>query len=117
MQREAAALGHEAGVPVEAELGAVLGHEAGPLPPYDELFASGKGFTDPLEARQFVRATGCDWLAFGVLVPARVGDDIGLFLVTSAIGRAWCGYACPQTVYTEIFLWVERHLEGDHPAK
>jgi fructose/tagatose bisphosphate aldolase len=37
---------HARGVPVEAELGAVMGHEAGPLPPYEELFASGKGFTD-----------------------------------------------------------------------
>ena len=42
--------------PVEAELGAVLGHEAGPLPPYDELFASGKGFTDVEEARRFALA-------------------------------------------------------------
>jgi fructose-bisphosphate aldolase class II len=58
---------HAAGVPVEAELGAVLGHEAGPLPPYEELFASGQGFTDPEEAARMVRESGCDWLsvAFG----------------------------------------------------
>ncbi|MFW5693829.1 MAG: class II fructose-bisphosphate aldolase [Alkalispirochaeta sp.] len=58
---------HVRGVPVEGELGAVLGHEAGPLPPYEELYASGKGFTDPDEAVQFVEATGVDWLsiAFG----------------------------------------------------
>jgi len=36
-----------------------------------------------------------------------------LFLFTAVAGRLWCGYACPQTVYTEIFMWVERHLEGD----
>ena len=36
-----------------------------------------------------------------------------LFLFTTVAGRLWCGYACPQTVYTEIFMWVERHLEGD----
>jgi cytochrome c oxidase accessory protein FixG len=36
-----------------------------------------------------------------------------LFLFTTVAGRLWCGYACPQTVYTEIFLWVERHTEGD----
>ncbi len=36
-----------------------------------------------------------------------------LFLFTAVAGRLWCGYACPQTVYTEIFLWVERQLEGD----
>jgi cytochrome c oxidase accessory protein FixG len=36
-----------------------------------------------------------------------------LFLFTAVAGRLWCGFACPQTVYTEIFMWVERHLEGD----
>ncbi len=53
-------------VPVEAELGAVLGHESGPLPPYEELFASRKGFTDPEEARRFVRETGAAWLSVAV---------------------------------------------------
>lgn len=48
---------------VEGELGAVLGHEAGPLPPYEELFASGRGFTDVDEARRFVVETGVDWLS------------------------------------------------------
>ena len=38
---------------------------------------------------------------------------LALFLFTAVAGRLWCGYACPQTVYTEIFMWVERHLEGD----
>jgi len=37
----------------------------------------------------------------------------GLFFATAAAGRVWCGYACPQTVYTEIFLWVERRIEGE----
>ena len=64
--REAVALGHAAGLPVEAELGAVLGHEAGPLPPYDELFRSGKGFTDADEARRFVDETGVDWLSVSI---------------------------------------------------
>jgi fructose-bisphosphate aldolase, class II len=59
-------LAHASGVPVEAELGAVLGHEAGPLPPYEELFASGKGFTDPDEAAAFVAATGVDWLSVSI---------------------------------------------------
>jgi cytochrome c oxidase accessory protein FixG len=36
-----------------------------------------------------------------------------LFLFTAVAGRLWCGYACPQTVYTEIFMWVERQIEGD----
>lgn len=64
--RQVAELAHAAGVPCEAELGAVLGHEAGPLPPYDELFESGKGFTDVDQARRFVQETGCDWLSVAV---------------------------------------------------
>lgn len=64
--RKAVALGHAAGLPVEAELGAVLGHEAGPLPPYEELFRSGKGFTDPAEAERFAHETGVDWLSVAI---------------------------------------------------
>jgi cytochrome c oxidase accessory protein FixG len=40
-----------------------------------------------------------------------------LFLATTVGGRLWCGYACPQTVYTEIFLWIERQFEGDRSAR
>ena len=40
-----------------------------------------------------------------------------LFFVTALAGRIWCGYACPQTVYTSIFMWVERHTEGDRQAR
>ncbi len=58
-----AQMAHDAGIPVEGELGAVLGHEAGPLPPYEELFASGKGFTDPTQAQRFVKESGVDWLS------------------------------------------------------
>ena len=64
--KEAVEIAHAAGVPCEAELGAVMGHEAGPLPPYEELFASGRGFTDPDETVRFVRETGCDWLSVAV---------------------------------------------------
>jgi len=42
---------------------------------------------------------------------------LSLFLFTAMFGRVWCGYACPQTVYTEIFLWVERKIEGDRAAR
>ncbi|HUH95642.1 MAG TPA: cytochrome c oxidase accessory protein CcoG [Casimicrobiaceae bacterium] len=42
---------------------------------------------------------------------------LSLFLFTAVAGRLWCGYACPQTVYTEIFLWIERKIEGDRPAR
>ncbi|MGZ5156545.1 MAG: cytochrome c oxidase accessory protein CcoG [Caldimonas sp.] len=41
----------------------------------------------------------------------------GLFLFTAVAGRVWCGFACPQTVYTEIFMWVERRFEGDRTAR
>jgi fructose/tagatose bisphosphate aldolase len=59
-------IAHRKGIPVEAELGAVMGHEAGPLPPYEELFATGKGFTSPLEAQKFVQETGTDWLSVAI---------------------------------------------------
>jgi cytochrome c oxidase accessory protein FixG len=40
-----------------------------------------------------------------------------LFLFTAVAGRLWCGYACPQTVYTEIFMWVERKIQGDRAQR
>ena len=49
----------------------------------------------------------------GLLIMA----GIGLFLVTSTVGRAWCGYTCPQTVWTDLFLVVERWVEGDRNAR
>jgi cytochrome c oxidase accessory protein FixG len=49
----------------------------------------------------------------GLLVMA----GIGLFLVTSTVGRAWCGYACPQTVWVDLFLVIERAVEGDRNAR
>ena len=42
---------------------------------------------------------------------------LGLFLFTAVAGRLFCGYACPQTVYTEIFMWIERKVEGDRVAR
>jgi len=42
---------------------------------------------------------------------------LSLFLFTAVAGRLWCGYACPQTVYTEIFLWLEKLVEGDRSAR
>ena len=38
---------------------------------------------------------------------------LSLFFFTALAGRLWCGYACPQTVWTELFLWIERKVEGD----
>ena len=49
----------------------------------------------------------------GLLIMA----GLGLFLFTSALGRVWCGYACPQTVWTDLFLLVERWIEGDRNAQ
>jgi ketose-bisphosphate aldolase len=59
-------LGHAHGKPVEAELGAIFGHESGPVHSYKELYASGRGFTDVEEARYFVQKTGCDWLSVAI---------------------------------------------------
>jgi len=42
---------------------------------------------------------------------------LALFLCTAMAGRLWCGYACPQTVYTEVFMWIERRIEGDRSAR
>ena len=42
---------------------------------------------------------------------------LALFFFTAVAGRVWCGFACPQTVYTEIFMWVERRVEGDRIAR
>jgi cytochrome c oxidase accessory protein FixG len=46
-----------------------------------------------------------------------VVSALSLFLFTAVAGRLWCGYACPQTVYTEIFMWIERKVEGDRLAR
>ncbi|MEO7432334.1 MAG: 4Fe-4S binding protein, partial [Dokdonella sp.] len=42
---------------------------------------------------------------------------LSLFFFTALAGRLWCGYACPQTVWTEVFLWMERRIEGDRNAR
>ena len=42
---------------------------------------------------------------------------LSLFLFTAVAGRLWCGFACPQTVYTEIFMWIEHRVEGDRSAR
>ena len=49
----------------------------------------------------------------GLLIMA----GIGLFLITSAVGRAWCGYACPQTVWTDLFQHIDRLIDGDRNAQ
>ncbi len=54
---------------------------------------------------------------FIYLTAILVISAFSLFLFTAIAGRLWCGYACPQTVYSEIFLWVERKIEGDRTAR
>ncbi|HTO27557.1 MAG TPA: 4Fe-4S dicluster domain-containing protein, partial [Devosia sp.] len=49
----------------------------------------------------------------GLLVMA----GVGLFLITSTVGRAWCGYTCPQTVWVDLFIGVEQIVEGDRNAR
>lgn len=53
------------------------------------------------------------YLLVGILIMAAVG----LFFATSLLGRVWCGYACPQTVWTDLFVWVERIVQGDRNAR
>lgn len=63
---EVVTFAHSRNIPVEAELGAVLGHESGTMPAYEKLFATGRGFTNVDEAEQFVRETAVDWLSVAV---------------------------------------------------
>ncbi len=50
---------------------------------------------------------------FLVLALLLITAALSLFFFTALAGRLWCGYACPQTVWTEIFMWMERRIEGD----
>ncbi len=54
---------------------------------------------------------------FIYLTGLMVISALSLFLFTAVAGRLWCGYACPQTVYTEIFLWIEHKVEGNRSAR
>ena len=55
-----------------------------------------------------------DFIYLAVLL---VISALSLFLFTAIAGRLFCGYACPQTVYTKIFLWIEAKVEGDRGAR
>ena len=54
---------------------------------------------------------------FIYLTGVLVISALSLFLFTAVAGRQWCGYACPQTVYTELFVWLEKLTEGDRSAR
>ena len=73
-----AEIAHTAGIPVEAELGAVMGHETSQATiPYEEIFARKMGFTDVDEAVRFVRDSGCDWLSVAVgSVHGAIADNL-----------------------------------------
>ncbi len=71
-----------------------------------------------LAARKFYIAGWVFWPQdFVYLAGLLILAALALFLFTAVAGRLWCGYACPQTVYTEVFMWVEQWLEGDHVAR
>lgn len=53
------------------------------------------------------------YILTGILILAA----IGLFFITSLLGRVWCGYFCPQTVWTDLFIWVENLVQGDRNAR
>ena len=76
--RQAAELAHEAGIPIEAELGAVMGHETSQQSiPYEEIFAKKMGFTQVNEAVRFVEESGCDWLSVAVgSVHGAIADNL-----------------------------------------
>jgi len=63
-------------------------------------------FGDVLYPQDFIYLTGL-----------LVISALSLFLFTAVAGRLWCGFSCPQTVYTEMFLWIERRVEGDRNAR
>ena len=76
--RSVAEIAHAAGIPVEAELGAVMGHETSQQSiPYEEIFARKMGFTQVDEALKFVRESGCDWLSVAVgSVHGAIADNL-----------------------------------------
>ena len=71
-----------------------------------------------LEARRFYLFDLVLWPQDTIyLALLLVLSALALFLFTAVAGRLWCGYTCPQTVYTEIFLWIEKQIEGDRQKR
>ncbi len=62
-------------------------------------------------------ASSCGPQDFIFLTGLLVIAALTLFFFTALAGRLWCGYACPQTVWTEVFLWMERLVEGDRAVR
>ena len=71
-----------------------------------------------LPARQFHLFGITFWPQdFFYLTTVLIIAALSLFFFTALAGRLWCGYACPQTVWTETFMWIERRIEGDRPQQ
>lgn len=71
-----------------------------------------------LEARRFyLGGLALHPQDFIYLTGLLIASAFALFLFTAIAGRLWCGYACPQTVYTEIFLGIERFFEGERSSR
>ncbi|MDY0013626.1 MAG: cytochrome c oxidase accessory protein CcoG [Rhodocyclaceae bacterium] len=71
-----------------------------------------------LEARRFYVFDFVLWPQDVIyLAVILVLSALALFLFTTVAGRLWCGYTCPQTVYTELFMWIEARIEGDRPRR
>ena len=54
---------------------------------------------------------------FVYLALLMITAGLSLFFFTALAGRLWCGFACPQTVWTEVFIWIEHWIEGDRPKR
>lgn len=77
-----------------------------------------QGLVFDLPARQFHIFAITFWPQdFFYLATLLIIAALSLFFFTALAGRLWCGYACPQTVWTEAFLWIERKIEGDRPKQ
>ena len=84
----------------------------------------GPGAADPGRAAGYVDASGSTSSTWnsghrisGCSPGLLIMGAVALFLVTSVVGRVWCGYTCPQTVWTDLFMWVERAIEGDRAER
>ena len=71
-----------------------------------------------LDSKQFHIFGATFWPQDFILLSAiLIIAAFGLFFITVLAGRVWCGYTCPQTVWTDLYIWVERAFEGDRAAR
>lgn len=86
--------------------------------PWLQWGAKRQAFLIDLPARKFNFFAWTFWPQDLIYLTAvLILSAFSLFLFTAIAGRVWCGYSCPQTVWTEVFLWFERIFEGDRPAR